>query len=52
MIMPSGKTHCRVYNVRLDKIVYKGIMCRERSETIFDYEDCPYNTGKEIQNVD
>lgn len=48
--LPSGKTLCRVYNGRKGHTIYRGetktILCVECEELPFDFEGCPFNTGK------
>lgn len=39
---------CAVYAERLNKDCGHGNRCREVSRRAFDYENCPYNTGKPL----
>ena len=39
---------CRVYKNRLKSKVGEGFQCSPREESHFDYEGCPYNTGKPL----
>lgn len=51
MELPSGKTLCRVFNVRLYKVIDDDIkaMCVMRDELPDDFEGCPYNNGRKIK---
>lgn len=48
--LKSGKTLCRIYTNRnrVGIPLDDGIVCTERKDSFFDYEGCPYNTGKQI----
>ena len=41
-------TMCDIYPVRLGAHIAMGYHCGLRSETKYDFEGCPFNTGKPI----
>lgn len=47
--LKTGKTLCRIYKRRMGKIIDtfdgKSVVCIARSDSPYDFKDCPYNTG-------
>lgn len=47
----DGKTYCKIYYRRLGKVLdilpngHK-IVCVNRDQYLYDYPDCPFNTGQ------
>lgn len=50
--MLNDDNTCAIYENRLGFPVNQilGYKCSMRSETAYDFEDCPYNTIKEVKN--
>ena len=48
MRLENGKTACLIYEKRLGTVIGMGYHCGLRSETEYDFEGCPYNSGKPI----
>ena len=42
------KTRCKIYYRRLGTPLGAGFICVPRSNTPYDYPDCPLNTGKPL----
>ena len=48
----AGKgTSCKIYDVRLGKDIGFGMKCGMRENTGFDFEGCPYNSGKPLRKI-
>ena len=46
LVWEGDKSRCSVYADRLGKVTGGTETCIRRSESIFDYPDCPYNSGR------
>ena len=46
--LKSGKTLCRIYNMRLGRKLNDEFVCGTVETRRYDYEGCPFNTDREI----